>query len=197
MTFTAFIAQFDKPGVVVLLEGKREVKEADQQKLIDLGNMLCKGSQHMLFRSGNAPGADCCFSKGVAQVNAQRLQVITPYNGHRQAANVAHSTISLEDINLVEEPEVVYQSKSNKKTENLISPFVDGTRNPITIKAAYIIRDTIKVIGTSSGVPPCNVALFYDDLETPRTGGTGHTMKICEANAIPFYDQRVWMEWFG
>ena len=50
------------------------------------------------------------------------------------------------------------------------------------MKAAYIIRNTIKVTGTSA-IPPASFALFYDDLENPGTGGTGHTIDICKKSA--------------
>lgn len=65
------------------------------------------------FRSGNADGADFYFSKGVLQVAPDRLQVITPYKNHRQKKNKANETISLDQIDLLNEPEVVYQSKNN------------------------------------------------------------------------------------
>lgn len=195
MTLTEFILLYDFPGAIVLLEGKRNVIDTDKRQLIKLGYVLATRTTHILFRSGNASGADQFFSTGVCQVNAERMQVITPYNGHRKAANKAHKTISLDEVNLLEEPEVIYQSKSNKKTEKLIAPFVAGINNMATIKAAYIIRDTIKVIGTKSGVAPSNAALFYDDLENPKAGGTGHTMRVCEVNNVPYFDQRVWNAW--
>jgi hypothetical protein len=38
--------------------------------------------------------------------------------------NNAYETISLDQIDLTNEPEVVYQSKSNKKTKSLIDKYV-------------------------------------------------------------------------
>lgn len=195
MTLTEFSSLYDIPGAIVLLEGKRNVLDADKPQLIKLGSLLAANTKHILFRSGNASGADELFTTGICKVNTKRMQVITPYTGHRKTTNKAHETISLDDVNLLEEPYVIYQSKSNKTTEKLIAPFVAGVNNIATIKAAYIIRDTIKVIGTNSGVPPATVALFYDDLANPGAGGTGHTMKVCEGNNVPYFDQRVWMAW--
>ena len=62
-----------------------------------------------------------------------------------------------------------------------VSSILSGDR--FAIKAAYILRDTIKAIG-SNEIAAATVGIFYDDLSNPRCGGTGHTMKICEQNAI-------------
>jgi len=62
------------------------------------------------------------------------------------------------------------------------------------MKAAYIIRDTAKVLG--AGVAkPTSLGIFYDDLDQPKTGGTGHTMIVCEGSNVPVIDQRVWFQW--
>ena len=196
MTLKEFIKQFDKTNSVVLLEGKRNVFEADKEKLTALGKLLASKTLKMTFRSGNAAGSDQLFSDGITSVDDKRLQLITPYAGHRQKYNQAYDTISLEDINIASEPEVVYHSKFNKKTENLIDKFVSGDKNRYTIKAAYIIRDTIKAIGTAE-IKPASFGIFYDDMENPKTGGTGHTMIVCENNNIPVIDQRVWFKWLS
>lgn len=194
MTLESFINQFDHEGAIVLLEGKREVRPQDQNKLIALGNLLASNTKHMIFRSGNAPGSDQYFAQGVCSVNDKRLQVIIPYTGHRKTNNKAYESFALDQIDLAAEPEVVYQSKSNKKTKNLIDNYANGIKNQYTLKAAYIIRDTIKAIGTST-IKPTTCAVFYDDLDHPRTGGTGHTMNICLQNKIPVFDQSIWFNW--
>lgn len=194
MTLKEFISQFDKPNSIVLLEGKRNVIDTDKEKLTALGSLLASKTKRMIFRSGNAEGSDQFFSDGVTGVDIKRLQVITPYSGHRQKTNQAYETISLDDINIAAELEVVYQSKSNKKTEKLIDKFVSGDKNRYTIKAAYIIRDTIKAIGTEE-IKPATFGIFYDDLENPMAGGTGHTMNVCKQNNIPLIDQKIWFNW--
>ncbi len=194
MNLQQFIEKYDREGVVVLLEGKRTVAEEDKPKLETLGRLLATCMKRACFRSGNADGADLYFSKGVAAVDATRLQVITPYTGHRKKANLSYETISLDDITLAAESEIVYQSKGNKKTEKLIDQYVSGDKNQFSIKAAYIIRDTIKAIGTEN-IKPATVGIFYDDLANPLSGGTGHTMNVCEQNGIEVLDQRVWFGW--
>jgi hypothetical protein len=178
----------------VLLEGKRAVKKTDEEKLVLLGKLLATNTTKMIFRTGNASGSDHLFSAGVASIDKERLQVITPYSGHRKKTNQAYETFSLDEINLAEEPEVVYQSRNNKKTEKLIDRYVSGDRDQFAIKAAYIIRDTIKAIGAKN-IKPATFGIFYDDLAKPVSGGTGHTMKICEKNHIPVIDQKIWFNW--
>lgn len=194
MNLESFLYQFDKENSIVLLEGKRNVLEADKEKLKAVGKLLATKSKYMIFRSGNAEGSDQFFSEGVAEIDKSRLQVITPYTGHRQKTNQAFETISLDEINVADEPEVVYQSKSNKKTEKLIDQYISGARDRFSIKAAYIIRDTIKAIGTDD-IKPATFGIFYDDLDKPKEGGTGHTMKVCEQNNIPIIDQKIWFKW--
>lgn len=194
MTLNEFVETFDVENTIVLLEGKRNVLDADKEKLIALGELLAAKTKNCVFRSGNAKGADAYFSEGVTRVNPAKLHVIAPYTGHRKASGTSYETISLDDISIASEDEVLYQSKFNKGTSHLIDQFVAGDRNQYAIKAAYIIRDTIKVIGTEK-VSPTTVAIFYDDLKNPRKGGTGHTMNICAHNKIPMMDQRIWFRW--
>jgi len=194
MTLNDFISNFDTENAIVLLEGKRSVLIKDQHKLFSLGKLLATRTSKMIFRSGNAEGSDQFFSDGVAAIDNKRLQVIVPYSGHRQKTNKAYNTISLDDIKIASDREVVMQSKNNKKTEKLIDKFVSGDKNKFTIKAAYIIRDTIKAIGMNE-ILPASFGIFYDDLENPMTGGTGHTMNVCIQNNIPLIDQKVWFNW--
>ena len=196
MTFDEFIKQYDFENSIVLLEGKRNVPDEDKGKLIELANLLVAKTSKMIFRSGNAEGSDQLFSDPISLVDNKRLQVITPYSGHRQKSNQAYKTYSLENINLAAEPEVIYHSKSNKKTEKLIDQYVSGNNNRYTIKAAYIIRDTIKAIGTDE-IKKATFGIFYDDLTNPKTGGTGHTMNVCLENNIPIVDQTTWFNWLN
>jgi len=193
-SFKSFVSKYDTAHTIVLLEGKRAVLEADKPKLIALGKLLAESTRYMKFRSGNADGADFLFSSGIALVDAARLQVITPYEDHRKKARLAYETFHLDQIDLAQEPDVIYQSRKNKKTEKLIDPYLEGNKNRITLKAAYILRDTIKVTGTQQ-IPPASFGIFYDDLNNPNSGGTGHTMQICKDKKIPLIDQRIWFDW--
>jgi len=193
MELNTFIQTYDWPQAVVLLEGKRKVLAADAPKLVELGALLARHTKHILFRSGNADGSDYLFSKGVVSVHPLRLQVITPYTGHRQKTNLAYDSISLDDIDMAAE-ELIYQTKSNMRVSNLVDQYVAGERTHFSIKAAYLLRDTVKVIGTDT-LSPASFAIFYDDLKKPKTGGTGHTMQVCDNKSIPRINQQVWFDW--
>ncbi|HBI81665.1 MAG TPA: hypothetical protein DDY04_06955 [Bacteroidales bacterium] len=193
-TFEQFIEAYDKPGTVILLEGKRAVSPVDQGKLSEVGKLLARSTMHIIFRSGNAGGADFYFSQGVTQVNPSRLQVITPYRGHRAKNNLGFHTISLDDIDLANEPMVIYHTRNSSNVSQLINSYLQCGNNSFTVKARYLLRDTVKVVGTSK-LQPATLAIFYDDLAKPKTGGTGHTMRVCEKNGIPYIDQTVWFNW--
>ena len=193
MTFKNFCNQYAHS--IILLEGKRIVKPEDREKLITIGKLLATHLQKATFRSGNAEGSDYFFSKGVAQINPLQLEVITPYANHRNKYNVAGTTHDLDEINLVNEPEVVYHSKNHKPAKSLIDKYIAGNKDQYAIKAAYILRDTIKVLGTNMGIETITTALFYEDLENPMQGGTGHTQRVCLDNNIPYFNQTVFFEW--
>ena len=193
MTFENFCNLY--ATAIILLEGKRNVKPEDQTKLITIGTLLATHLPNATFRSGNADGSDYYFSQGLAQINPKQLEVITPYQNHRNKYNVAGTTHALDTINLVNEPEIVYHSKNHKATKSLIDKYVAGNKDKYAIKASYILRDTIKVLGTNAGIQPITTALFYEDLENPMQGGTGHTQRVCLENKIPFFNQTTFFEW--
>lgn len=196
MKFSEFLAKYDFQNKVVLLEGKRIVSQEDRSKIHALSQLLSSSSKHIIFRSGNADGADNYFSKSFHERNLlERFEVVVPYDGHRRHSN-PFRTINLEDLNLTQDCELVVQSKTHKSVKRLIEQYVNGEKNKLTYKAAYILRDTLKVLGsTENGIAPASFALFYDDLANPRSGGTGHTMNICEINHVPYITQDMWMKW--
>lgn len=180
---------------IVLLEGKRNVREEDKIKLMEIGKLLAEKMPNATFRSGNADGSDYFFSQGVASVNPKQLQVVTPYTNHRKKYNLAETVYPLDTIDLIKEPDIVYHSKNHKGTKSLVEKYVNGDKNAYTIKGAYIIRDTIKVLGTNSGILPISVGMFYEDLQNPMQGGTGHTQRVCIESNIPLLNQEVYFSW--
>jgi hypothetical protein len=194
MEFIEFKERFDKPGCVLLFGGKREVLEEDVELIGRLGLYLVSNTENLIFRTGNANGADVLFAEGIAKIDPSRLQSVTPYQGHRKKTNYAKEQYSLDQVDLAAEPEVVYHSKANVKTKRLVEDYVSGKRDQYAMKAAYIIRDTLMVIG-GKDILRSACGLFYDDLKSPMSGGTGHTMNVCRLNHVPYYDQRTWMKW--
>ncbi|MEQ8416558.1 MAG: hypothetical protein RIB71_18900 [Imperialibacter sp.] len=88
--------------------------------------------------------------------------------------------MSVEDIDLSNEAELVQLSGQMKGNETLIHAYMSGARNKLSMRAPYLFRDTMKVTGNTSGIRPASFAIFYDDLTAPCSGGTGHTMEVCE-----------------
>lgn len=58
MTLQDFIEKYDFQGSIVLLEGKRDVRPDDEEKLRNIGKILASRTNHIVFRSGNADGSD-------------------------------------------------------------------------------------------------------------------------------------------
>ena len=195
MNLVNFLLTHDHPNSIILLEGKRKVLPEDAPLLVALGELLCRKMKHATFRSGNAPGSDELFAQGVSKIDPKRMEVILPYSGHRKKSNYGYETHALDEITLASEPEVTYHTKSTPGKARLVDEFIAGNSNSLTIKSAYLLRDTVKVIGTRSGIPKATFALFYDDLKNPGKGGTGHTMAVCRNNQVPFVNQEVWMRW--
>jgi len=198
MDFQTFLDTYDFPGSVVLLEGKREVSAEDKEKLIQLGQSLATYTRYMRFRSGNAAGADELFCQKIIEEQAERVEMITPYSTHRKKIYASDSITkySIDEVDFAADPGLIYGSKLGNKNDKLIDSYAAGTRNRNTIKAAYLIRDTAKVLGTSE-FKKANFAIFYDDLKKPKSGGTGHTMKVCEENGLSYINQTVWFEWLN
>jgi hypothetical protein len=194
MDLQEFIKMYDYPGSIVLLEGKRTVLEKDKAYLTELAYQLAKNSKHIVFRSGNAGGSDELFAEGVAKVDAKRMEVVIPYTGHRKKANQNYSTHALDQLQIAEEPQLINYSLQNKGMKQQVQRYIEGKRDRFAIKAAYIIRDTMKVLGNKE-IPKATAALFYDDLAKPMAGGTGHTMQVCEQEGVPMFDQTEWMKW--
>jgi hypothetical protein len=194
MTFQEFIDAYDQEGSVVLLEGKRTVLTADAPILTALGKQLAESTRWMRFRSGNAPGADALFTAGVAAIAPDRMELILPYAKHRRAHAQNVKQVSMDEISLLEEPRLIYETKKNKKMAGLVDRYAQGNRDAYAMKAAYILRDTVKVLGIKD-LSPIRAGVFYDDLNHPNQGGTGHTMNVCRNHEIPIFTQQIWRNW--
>jgi hypothetical protein len=53
----------------------------------------------------------------------------------------------------------------------------------------------MKVIGHCDAFPKPICALFYVDLEDPLAGGTGHTIRVCQQEGVPYAFQDSWTLW--
>jgi hypothetical protein len=195
LSLADFIRLLDEENSIVILAGKRDVIESDIQKLHQLGELLAHNTKHIIFRSGNADGSDKYFSDGVIKINSRRLQAITPYSSHKISNRLTHEIIHLDSIDLNKETDLINTAKKNKNVKGLVEEYIKGLDKRLKSKGAYILRDTLMVTGTKSGILPAFFAIFYDDLKNPEQGGTGHTMLMCKEKNVPFINQRTWMKW--
>jgi hypothetical protein len=183
------------PDGVVLLEGRRAIATDDAALAQRVATSLAKRFPKLRFRSGNAKGADEAFSRGIAAVDPRRLQIVAPYSTHRTGHRYADAAYDSPDsLPLVLEDEIAYKtSVASPQNKRLIDKrHQDG---PLAAKAAYLIRDTMKVVGYSDSFPKPICALFYITMDDPFAGGTGHTIRVCQREGVPFVFQDSWAAW--
>jgi len=107
--FIHYVNSLPSERPVILLEGKRDVREEDKPLLVRLGAQLAKEFSQCLFRSGNAAGADDLFVQGVAQVDPGRIQLVLPNRGHGKQRIPGNARVySLDSVDMVHEEEVIY-----------------------------------------------------------------------------------------
>jgi hypothetical protein len=196
MTFSEFkMLVGSNPDGVVLLEGRRGISAADALRAGDFSRELATRFPSLRFRSGNAEGADEAFSRGVAALDARRLQVVAPYASHRKSVRYTDALYdSPESLSLLQEGVIAEKtSAASPKNKGLVSK--RGQKGPLAAKAAYLIRDTMKVTGYSEAFPKPLCGLFHVNLDDPMAGGTGHTIRVCEQEGVPFAFQDSWAAW--
>ena len=187
------------PNPVILLEGTRELSEADRSMLVRLAEKLASILPRVVFRSGNAQGADEAFSEGVHRVSGSRLECLLPYTGHRKSKRIQSAkTVAFDEVPEAEK-QVILESTDQASPDcrglaNLYRK--NRTRSRHTAKLLYLLRDTLKVTGSKSlKLSPAACGIFYVNEWKPFSGGTGHTIRVCEQNRLPVLNQTVWREW--
>jgi hypothetical protein len=182
---------------VVLLEGRRAISEQDAAATRAFAAQLAREFVSLRFRSGNAEGSDEAFSAGVAEVDASRLQVIAPYESHRKKVRYVDALYSSpESLSTVEEAAITEATvAATPRNANVVYKRTGSPK--LAAKAAYLLRDTMKVLGHSGEFGPPVCGLFYVDLSDPEAGGTGHTIRVCRQHGIPVAFQKSWMRWFA
>lgn len=196
MTFSEFRSIIETcPDGVVLLEGRRSIPDGDAALATATSKMLAGLFPKLRFRSGNAEGTDQAFSEGVAQVAQGRLQVVAPYASHRKSKRYADAIYdSPESLTKIQDDEVAYKTaNASPKNKGMIEK--RHKQGALLAKAAYLIRDTMKVTGHSEQFPKPIFALFYVDMEDSMAGGTGHTIRVCQQEGVPYAFQDSWQTW--
>lgn len=192
-SFSDLIGSVHKP--VILVEGRRSIPEKDAQSASQLASLLAVRIPKLVFRSGNASGADEAFSAGVLKVAPERMQIIAPYENHRKkqrhpdAVYTSPEALSSEEMESIQAM-TIEASPANK---GLMKWYERGGR--LGSQAACLIRDTMKVAGMNGSHAVHTAALFYVDSKDTEAGGTGHTIRVCRNAGVPVIIQDQWSMW--
>ncbi len=183
---------------VVLLEGTRKVTKDAQQDLIKLTTYLANKYPQAIFRSGNASGSDELFAKGIESVDASRMQQVLPYpNANKKRLHSDSPVMSLADLNLEELQQLAQLGiKATPSYQSLFKLYLkDQKKTRVTIKAMYLLRDALKIIGCPRlAFASADMGYFFTDTSNPTGGGTGHTIRMCEISNIPVLTQDDWLK---
>jgi len=191
--FKELVKNIDNP--VVLIEGKRNIPERYYIKAIRVAEKIATDFPNIIFRTGNADGTDEAFSLGVKNIDPTRLQIITPYKGHKKNKRISGAIYdSPESLSYIAEQQILYQTiKATPQYKSLIE---NMNKNPsLTAKANYLIRDTMKVYKYREDFESPVAGIFYVELNDIESGGTGHTIRVCKNLGIPIILQDSWENW--
>lgn len=181
---------------VVLIEGMRNLPEADRAILMGFGEWLVETYPHAIFRTGNAKGSDEAFASGVRAVAPARLQCVLPFAGHRRKAMDPDSvSFTLKDASAPAQWLVAEQTVKASPQYGAWMAKRD-TLPALRAKVDYVLRDTLKVMGLQDSVLyPASIGIFYVNSDDPMKGGTGHTIRVCRNLGVPVVFQDQWMNW--
>jgi hypothetical protein len=178
------------------VEGVRDLPEPDRAIVVACGVWLAVTFPHAVFRTGNADGTDTAFAEGIVQVDSTRLQYVLPYAGHKKK-NIASGASFCA---MTEMSEAVEEQAAQAAVA--ASPGCAAMMNnrmwipSLAAKARYLLRDTVKVIGSQGhGLAPADAGLFFVNSVDPMKGGTGHTMRVCGIFGVPVVTQSLWRQW--
>jgi hypothetical protein len=193
----AIVAAAARP--VLLVEGIRDLPESDWDLVVRMGRMLAQRFPTAVFRSGNARGTDTAFAEGVALAAPNRLEyVITHAAMGRARRRTGARAFALDGIpNAADTPVGDYTVAASPGVKGLVDAYrARGGASPLGAKAAYLLRDTLKVVGAPElELPPATAGIFYVSEADPLSGGTGHTVRVCLQRRVPVVFQRTWRGW--
>ena len=194
-TFERLISAAKHP--VVLLEGSRDVPRPVQQHMEALSARLMRTFSKLIARSGNAEGSDQAWARGVNAVDPKRLQLVLPVPNYKGAViDSDNEVMTLQEA----PPEDFYSARTLTRAN-----YVYGDRRGAEaydglppFKQTYLDRDALKVLGTTDyrgGRMKATAALFYINPAKKNGGGTGHTLRLCEAEKVAYFLSDDWMTW--
>jgi hypothetical protein len=104
--------------------------------------------------------------------------------------------LALDDLPLEERHHLARESfAASPENHRLFDLYLRGqSGNPAYAKAQYLVRDALKVLGSPARqLAPATVALFFINNIGPTSGGTAHTIRLCERQEVPVFTQRDWL----
>jgi len=178
------------------MEGRRSIPQPMRGRAEAVGRFLARRYPSARFRSGNAEGSDEAFSRVVAAIDPSRLQIVAPYRSHRRKQRIEGAVYeSPESLDPDLEEEIARKTaEATPRNRGMIAKRREPGR--VAAKAAYLIRDSMKVTGFSEEYPKATAALFYVDEADPLAGGTGHTVRVCLNEGVPAVFREDWGKWW-
>lgn len=191
--FTSIINTQKRP--VILLEGSRNISIEHTQLVTAFARKLALDFPDALFRSGNAAGADDAFAAGIIAVDPSRIQYILPNARSRKKFRLLSAPVlSLEELSTETiELLVVETCLATPDYASMIKNRHKSAR--LTNMSAYLLRDTLKIVGHGETFLPATFGIFYVNSENPTGGGTGHTIRVCQRHNVAVVTQNDWMKW--
>ena len=182
---------------VVLLEGSRNAPATIQARMEQLAAHLMRTFPSLIARTGNAEGSDQAWARGVNRIDPKRLQLVLPVPHYKAESIAAANEVAV----LQEVPPEDYGPAKALTREHYEYGSSKGPAayDPLPpFKKTYLDRDALKVLGHtnySGRRQKATTALFYLDPNKSNGGGTGHTLRLCEAQRVPYFLAEDWLSW--
>jgi hypothetical protein len=145
---------------VILLEGTRALPPGVDAVLTRFSAKLAEMIPYGKCRSGNVPGSDDAFSRGVESIAPERLEQFLPTTKRRPATlHPAASVLVLDALTLKVAEEIAKETVAcSPKNASMIKNRLVTKRKT---KSNYLMRNTLKVTGDGKMFAPANVGIFF------------------------------------
>lgn len=116
------------------------------------------------------------------------MQYVVPYLSHRiKTRDKAAGVVSLDQVPDSEFSLIIEKTlEASPAYAGLVKLYQKhGKWDRHTIKLRYLLRDTLKVVGSRAlGLAPAACGIFYVNESSPLSGGTGPIIKVCRKNNV-------------
>ena len=112
------------------------------------------------------------------------------------------SGILVNEGDTVKKGDIIYNLSNAFFSSELITKEIDLlTFQAVLVRLEALINNKTTVefpVDLKNKIPDIvenETRIFYEDLENPMQGGTGHTQRVCLENNIPFFNQTTFFKW--